>query len=117
MILVPLHELKCWPAQFDAILRHAKTYELRKNDRDFRDGDELLLREWKPRSQKREDGVYTGRQMRARIGYVTRVDDWAAMDEYEPWEKWVVFSLLDVRPIGDLDSWRRAAGEADAHRG
>lgn len=97
--MFPLHEIKCWPAPFEAILRGVKVYELRQNDRDYRDGDELLIQEWKPRSQSRDDGKYTGRQIRAKVGYVTRVDDWFSMDEYEPWDKPVVFSLLNVRPI------------------
>lgn len=44
-----VHELKCWPSQFDAIERGDKTFEVRRNDdRDFAVGDVLVLRKWDP---------------------------------------------------------------------
>lgn len=45
------HRLKCWPEFFEAILTGKKRFEARKNDRDFRVGDRLLLMEWDPRSR------------------------------------------------------------------
>jgi len=44
------HELKTWPKYFHQILIGNKTFEARKNDRDFKVGDELILREWDPTS-------------------------------------------------------------------
>ena len=42
------HELKTWPKSFASILSGFKKHEIRVNDRDFREGDELCLREWNP---------------------------------------------------------------------
>lgn len=42
------HELKCWPKFFEAIRDGSKTFEIRKDDRDYRVGDMLVLREWNP---------------------------------------------------------------------
>jgi hypothetical protein len=59
------HELKCWPAQFAAILGGEKTSELRLNDRGFGVGDALVLREWVPLT-----GTYTGRTARVLVSHV-----------------------------------------------
>ncbi len=57
-----IHELKCWPIYFKALLDGSKTFEVRRNDRNFAVGDLLALREWV--------GNYTGRQITARVTYV-----------------------------------------------
>jgi hypothetical protein len=61
-----IHELKTWPRYFEAVVSGRKTFELRKADRTFVQGDTLLLREWDP-----ESGEYTGRSTERRITYVT----------------------------------------------
>jgi ParB family transcriptional regulator, chromosome partitioning protein len=50
-----LHELKTWPDLWWAVAEGRKTAEWRKNDRDYRLGDVLRLREYDP-----ESGRYTG---------------------------------------------------------
>lgn len=60
------HELKCWPEFFVAILVGRKTFEIRRNDRDFHVGDVLWLREWDPVSVN-----YTGESVRRKIKYIT----------------------------------------------
>lgn len=40
------HDLKCYPDYFEALNNGSKTFECRYNDRDFKVGDELLLREY-----------------------------------------------------------------------
>lgn len=42
------HELKCHPHFFAAIAAGKKTFEIRRNDRDYRIGDMLNLREYDP---------------------------------------------------------------------
>jgi hypothetical protein len=39
------HELKIWPPYFEAVASGAKTFEIRKDDRGFKVGDVLVLRE------------------------------------------------------------------------
>jgi hypothetical protein len=59
-----IHDLKCLPMYFGAVLSGAKKFEVRKDDRPFAVGDDLLIREW--------DGAYTGRECTRRITYVLR---------------------------------------------
>jgi hypothetical protein len=61
------HELKCWPEFFVPISHRLKTFEIRKNDRDFQVGDILILEEWDP-----EDEDYTGRTITAFVPYIMR---------------------------------------------
>lgn len=60
------HVLKTWPEFFEAVLDGRKTFEIRKNDRDYHEGDSLVLQEWDPKDQK-----YTGRRVEARVTYAT----------------------------------------------
>lgn len=62
------HELKTWPSQFFALVSGVKLAEFRKNDRDFRVGDELVLREWIPGDST--PGCYTGSQVRAWVTHI-----------------------------------------------
>lgn len=61
------HELKTWPEYYAEVLNGNKTFELRKMDRDFKVGDELILREYFPSSQ-----VYSGRECIKQISYILR---------------------------------------------
>ena len=42
------HELKIWPEFFKWVRNGRMLFQLRRNDRDFKVGDQLLLREWDP---------------------------------------------------------------------
>jgi hypothetical protein len=65
-----LHELKTWPEYFQAVARGDKTFEVRKNDRDFRVNDELLLREYKQVTGEPDKTGYTGRILHRYVSYV-----------------------------------------------
>lgn len=71
------HELKGQPEPFEAAWRNQKTHEFRKNDRGFKVGDVLRLREWLP-----EEGRYTNREIRAYITYVSRGPAWGIPEGY-----------------------------------
>lgn len=60
------HELKTLPQFFAAVESGAKTFEIRSDDRGYRVGDILFLREW-----DRESG-YTGRTLRKQVSYLLR---------------------------------------------
>jgi len=65
-----IHELKTWEEYFQFMLEGKKAFELRKNDRGFLAGDELLLREFNKDTQ-----TYTGRTLRRKISYVLQSDE------------------------------------------
>jgi hypothetical protein len=74
------HELKILPEYFKAVVAGTKKFEIRNNDRDYHEGDLVVLREWGP------DFGYTGYVITKKIGFIT---NYAQTDDY------VVFSLLD----------------------
>ncbi|HEY9480803.1 MAG TPA: DUF3850 domain-containing protein [Candidatus Paceibacterota bacterium] len=58
-------EKKVFPEYFQQILDNKKTFELRLNDFDIAEGDNLLLKEWDPNTKS-----YAGREIKKRVGYV-----------------------------------------------
>lgn len=64
------HELKCWREYFTAIWSREKSFEIRKNDRNFQIGDVLRLREWSPVEQR-----YTGANLTREVVYITTFPD------------------------------------------
>lgn len=59
-----VQRLKTWPMYFDKVLDGSKTFEIRKNDRDFQVGDVLILKEY-------DEENYTGRQIYLEVTYVS----------------------------------------------
>lgn len=74
--LVDVHELKTWPESFRAIRCGDKRYEIRKNDRDFKVDDLLLLREYDPDTQ-----AYTGPTFRVRVTHMS-VGQWGLLPDF-----------------------------------
>lgn len=66
------HLLKCWPQFMPRIASGQKTFEIRKNDRDYQVGDTLRLYEHNPDTDIQWD--YHGRhpQIRAEIIYISQ---------------------------------------------
>lgn len=62
-----IHELKTEPEYFEAALRGEKTFEVRKDDRNFQTGDYLALNE-----HSREEETYTGRSLLVEVVYVLK---------------------------------------------
>lgn len=64
------HELKTWPEYFQAVVSGVKTFEVRKNDRQFSPGDVLVLQEYDPRVLNKDSGTsYTGRICEVEVCY------------------------------------------------
>jgi hypothetical protein len=61
------HTLKTWPEPFDAVDKGWKTFEIRKDDRNFQPGDKLVLQEWDPSTKQ-----YTGREIHYMVRFVGR---------------------------------------------
>jgi hypothetical protein len=59
---IMVHELKTWEKYFSLIETGNKPFELRKNDRGFIAGHELLLREYNQHTK-----TFSGRTLRRRI--------------------------------------------------
>ncbi|WP_369198205.1 DUF3850 domain-containing protein [Mycobacterium marseillense] len=85
------HELKSWSRFFRPIVAGERTHELRRNDRDYRVGDRLLLREYDPDAE-----CYTGSSCEAAITSITSRDvPCAASDQGLNPE----FCILSIRVI------------------
>nr|WP_053434841.1 DUF3850 domain-containing protein [Sporosarcina globispora] len=68
------HELKILPEYYNEVYRGVKTFEIRKNDRDFKVGDTLVIKEYFPNSES-----FSGRFIEKKITYIT---DYAQNENY-----------------------------------
>lgn len=78
-----IHELKCNTKYFNDLKSNKKRFEVRKNDRDFKERDFIALNEY-------EDGNYKGRSMIFRIDYI--LDDPEYVKEG--------YVILSIKPCG-----------------
>lgn len=62
------HELKTWPIYFQPLAKGKKTFEIRRDDRQYKEGDILVLKEWS------KDSGYTSNEVVARVEYLLRDD-------------------------------------------
>ena len=59
-----IHELKILPQYYNDVIKGIKKFELRKDDRGYKVGDFILLKEY--------DNKYTGREILLRVIYILR---------------------------------------------
>jgi ASC-1-like (ASCH) protein len=76
------HELKCWKEYFEPILSGLKTFEIRLNDRDYKVGDILILKEFIPETQ-----IYSGRIITCKVSFIT---------DFEQKPNYVVMSIIII---------------------
>jgi hypothetical protein len=79
------HELKVKPQYFKALWCGDKTFEIRNNDRNFEERDEVVLKEYGLDPELGRD-EYTGREIEGFITYLTN---------YEQKPGYVVFSFRE----------------------
>ncbi len=63
-----IHAIKIQPQYFDAVISGKKQFEIRKNDRDYQEGDYLALNEWEQTNAV--CGHYTGRSCLVYVDYI-----------------------------------------------
>ena len=79
------HKVKILPIYFDAVNEGRKTFEVRNNDRNYKNADTITLEEWEA------DSGYTGRELTFEVGYVLPLDVFSG-----DVSSYVVFSLIDT---------------------
>ena len=77
------HELKILPQYYKEVANGTKTFEIRKNDRNFQQGDTVILKEY-----DKSTNEYTGNELSFSIGFVT---EFGQVDNY------VVFSIQPLK--------------------
>lgn len=77
------HHLKCWPEFFKELAALNKTFEVRKNDRDFKVGDILVIEEFMPDIQ-----CYTDAYLNFSITYILQGGQFGIEKDY------VILSLV-----------------------
>lgn len=60
-----VHDLKCWTSYYRDVASGKKPFEVRVNDRDYRVGDWLRLRDWNVEAES-----YSGHECRRQVTYV-----------------------------------------------
>ena len=81
------HELKIAPSYFAAVIAGDKTFEIRDNsDRDFQNGDLVVLREFDSTISQVPTLCYTGKSVTKVITYVT---------DYAQQPGFVVFAMAE----------------------
>lgn len=61
------HELKILKEYFNEVFNENKTFEIRKNDRDYKVGDILILKEWDSKNK-----VFTGQKVIRVVAHIMK---------------------------------------------
>lgn len=87
-----IHRLKIQPKYYEVVASGVKTFEVRKNDRDYKLLDTLYLREWEATTRivEAEDGnlvrvasdEYTGREVHRTVTYILQGGQWGIEEGY-----------------------------------
>jgi hypothetical protein len=88
---ITCHILKCWPKYFEQVFQGDKNYEVRRNDRDFKKGDIIILREYNNDSQE-----FTGREVPVTITNITHGGNFGIDKD---------FCVLGIEPLGRKRYW------------
>lgn len=70
-----IEELKILPIYFEEVVNGNKTFELRKNDRDYKVGLKLVLREF-------ENNTFTGRIITKTVTYILKGGQYGLDKDY-----------------------------------
>lgn len=92
------HEVKSWPEHFEAIKSGVKTFDLRRNDRDYHVADVLHIKEWNPDIVANKVAGLTGRGIIKKITYVMQ----GVSDKPAPlrglYADYCILGLADLEP-------------------
>lgn len=75
--IATVHVLKTWPIYFRALQQSRKRFEIRKNDRDFKVGDFLVLKEFDPKTKE-----YSGYDLKVKVTYILKGEEWGIKEGY-----------------------------------
>lgn len=85
-----IHDLKCWTEYFDLIADGTKTFEIRKDDRGFKVGDVLHLRNYDPHT-----GTYVGDSINAEVIYLINAYDFPGLT--------IGYVAMQIRVLGESE--------------
>ena len=97
------HELKAWPEYFDPVRHGIKGFEIRRNDRDFKVGQLINLKEWDPEKER-----YTGREEKVKIQYIT---------DFQQKEGYIVMGIAQLFQVGRVHNTKPSSREEMKGRG
>lgn len=72
-----IHELKTHKPYFADILLDRKLFEVRNNDRGFKVGDQLLLKEYDAKKE-----IFTGRFLHRKVSYILKGGNFGVDKDY-----------------------------------
>jgi hypothetical protein len=93
-----VHHVKSWAQYFGPITTDQRTHDLRRNDRDYKVGDTMILEEFDPTTQK-----YTGQKCEVEITSMTSMSQPCAVssEALDP-----AFCILSIRRVKSREASR-----------